>query len=407
MKRIALVSNNLDVERRLFQGLGPERFADLVSTYTSLVNASPSDVAAQLTNGSTDVIVLGPHMDVVTALAVAELVDRADSSTSAIVIAEPTPEVLELALQAGIRAVLPPDVDPSRLREAVERALERAEHRREASAVIDIRDTAVARESTHTGGRVITVLAPKGGSGKTTVATNLATGLARHVPEGVALVDLDLQFGDVADALRLDPERTIGDIRGRAAHLDSAELKMLMTRHESGVFALCAPDDPVTGEEVGPDDVAAALNVLANDLPFVVVDTAAGIDEASLTAIEMSTDLVVLASNDVPSIRNLRKLLLALDRLGVKKPARHLVLNRAGSKVGIDLGDVEATLGLKVAVQVPSTRSITLSTNHGEPIVLSDPRNPATRSFEDLIRCFTDIPAARSGGFAWFRRNGR
>jgi pilus assembly protein CpaE len=407
MTRVALATDDLDIERRLFQGLGPDRFAELVTTFPGLSTSTPADVAGQLIASGADVVVLAPRMDVLTALAVAELVDQSDSIASAIVIAETSPEVFELALQAGIRAVLPPDVDPLRFRETIERALELADRRR-AQTVIDLRDleppTPVRSEMT---GRVITVLAPKGGSGKTTVATNLAAGLARYVPEGVALVDLDLQFGDVADALRLDPERTIGDIRGRAQHLDSAELKMLLARHDSGVFALCAPEDPATGEEVGPDDVAAAISVLAADMPYVVIDTAAGIDEASLTAIEMSTDLVVLASNDVPSIRNLRKLLLALDRLGITRPTRHLVLNRAGSKVGIDLSDVEATLGLQVAVAIPSTRSITLSTNHGDPLVISEPRHPAAKSFNDLVARFTDIPAARSGGFAWFRRNGR
>jgi pilus assembly protein CpaE len=403
MSRVALVTDDLDVERRILQGLGSDRYRDLVTTHPDLVSARPADAATRLAQTGADVVVLAPRMDVLSALAIAELVDRTDSTATAIVVAEPSAEVFELAMQAGIRAVLAPDADPARFREAIERSLELADRRRE--VVIDLRDSALAAHAELPTGRVISILAPKGGSGKTTMATNLATGLARYVPDGVALVDLDLQFGDVADALRLDPARTIGDIRGRAQHLDSAELKMLTTRHDSGVFALCAPEDPATGEEVGPDDVAAAISVLSADMPYVVIDTAAGIDEASLTAIEMSTDLVVLASNDVPSIRNLRKLLLTLDRLGMTKPARHLVLNRAGSKVGIDLTDVEATLGLKVAVAVPSSRAITLSTNHGNPIVCADPKNPAARAMNELVARFTDIPAARSGGFAWFRRN--
>jgi pilus assembly protein CpaE len=408
MSRVALVTDDLDVERRLFQGIGPDLFAELVKSFPALVHADPAQAAAVLGAAAPDVVVLGPRMDAMTGLAVAERLDRSHPDITTIIVTETSPELWELALQAGVRAVLPPDVDPSRMREVIERALELADRRRQ-NTVIDIREperTSSSPESAPSG-RVITVIAPKGGSGKTTMSTNLAAGLARYVPDGVALVDLDLQFGDVADALRLDPKHTIGDIRGRASQLDSAELKMLLTRHDSGLYALCAPEDPAAGEEIGPDDVSAALSVLAADLPYVVVDTAAGIDEASLTAIEMSTDLVLLASLDVPSIRNLRKLLLALDRLGLTRPTRHLVVNRAGSKVGIDIADVEATLGMPVAVAVPSSRTITLSVNYGEPLTMSDPKGQITRPFNDLVARFTDVPAARSGGFAWFRRNGR
>jgi pilus assembly protein CpaE len=401
VSRVVLLADDLDVERRLFQGIGPDRFAQHVTTRPDLVHADPSEVAAAIGADAPDVLVMGPRMEPLVALSVAERLDRSRPEITVIVIAEPTAELWALAGPIGVRAIIPPDADPSTLRDAVERGLEIADRR---APVIDLRDSVLAAEAARPAGRVITVLAPKGGSGKTTVATNLATGLARLVPDGVALVDLDLQFGDIADALRLDPEHSIGDLRGRAAHLDSAELKMLLTRHDSGVFALCAPDDPAAGEEVGPDDVAAAIDVLRSDLPYVVVDTAAGIDEASLTAIEMSTDLVLLASLDVPSIRNLRKLLLTLDRLGITDARRHLVLNRAGSKVGIDLRDVEATLGIQVAVAIPSSRSITLSVNHGEPIVISDPRSAVCKPFNDLVARFADVPAAKAGGFAWFRR---
>lgn len=405
-RRVVLVADDLDIERRARQGLGPERFSTLVDTVPELVATDPVFAAQELAASTAEVVVLAPRLDPMSALAIAELLDRGRPEIAKVLVTEPTPELWELAMHAGVRAVLPPDVDPTKLAETIMRALELADRRRATEAVIDLRDDVTAEER-RPRGKVITVIAPKGGSGKTTVATNLATGLARLVPEGVALVDLDLQFGDVADALRLAPKHTIGDIRGRAAHLDSAELKILLTRHESGLYALCAPEDPVVSEDVTSDDVASAISVLAKDMPYVVVDTAAGIDEASLTAIEMSTDLVLVASNDVPSIRNLRKLLLALDRIDVSAPTRHLVLNRAGSKVGIAVGDVESTLGMPVAVSVPSSRTITLSVNHGEPLLAAEPRNPVSRPFHDLVGRFTDVSAARSSGFAWFRRSSR
>ena len=412
MTRVALVSDDLDFERRLRQGLGSERYAEIVGARPDLVTVDPVYAAADLGRTRPDLVVLGPRTDSVNMLAIAELLDRSHPEIVKIIVADTSPEMWELALSAGVRAVLPPDVDPLRLGDAIERSLELAARHR-SNIVIDLRDPepdtsdtgAVIDAAPSRRGRVITVLAPKGGSGKTTVATNLAAGLARLVPDGVALVDLDLQFGDVADALCIQPKHTIGDIRGRAAHLDSAELKMLLTRHESGIHALCAPEDPAAADDVSVDDVGAALQVLAADLPYVVIDTAAGIDDAALTAIERSTDLVLVASMDVPSIRNLRKLLLALDRLGMTAQTRHLVLNRARSKVGIEVIDVEATLGMPVSVAITSSRSVPISTNQGTPLILSDPKSPVARPLNELVGRFADTPAARSGGFSWRRRN--
>lgn len=416
MSRVLLIADDLDVTRRIEQGLGAERYADLVVERADLIETDPVFAAQELATTTADVIVLGPRIDPMSALAIAETLDRSRPDVGKVFICEPSDELWELAMLAGVRAIVQPDADPHRIVEAIVRALEAVQRHRAQpavvaesvappAAVVTVRDTTpTAPLMPALEHRVITVLSPKGGSGKTTISTNLAAGLARIVPDGVALVDLDLQFGDVADALRLTPEHTLGDIRGRADQLDSAELKMLLARHGSGVYALCAPEDPAIAEEVRGEDVAAALSVLTRDLPYVVVDTAAGIDEAALTAAEMSTDLVLVASNEVPSIRNLRKLIGALDRIGVVAPRRHLVLNRAGSKVGIDEKDIEKTLGLEVVVAIPSSRTITLSVNHGDPLLHADAGSALAKPFAQLVGRFADVPAARSGGFSLFRR---
>lgn len=256
-------------------------------------------------------------------------------------------------------------------------------------------------------GRVITVLSPKGGAGKTTVATNLAVGIARRAAGLTALVDLDLCFGDVASALLLDPKHGIGQLARAARALDDAAVKMLLTPHPTGLHVLCAPDDPVEGDEVRGGDVVAVLDVLAADMPYVVVDTGAGMDEAALLAVERSTDLVLVGAMDVPSLLGLRKALDVLDRLGMTGARRHLVLNRADSRVGLEVSDVESTIGLPVSVAVPSCRSIPQSVNQGRPIVETDWRSPASRALQELVDVFTEVPSARIGGFGWLRRSGR
>lgn len=257
-------------------------------------------------------------------------------------------------------------------------------------------------------GRVITVISPKGGAGKTTVATNLAVGLARRAAGMAALVDLDLTFGDVASALLLDPKHSIGQVARAARAIQDAAIKMLLTQHSSGLHVLCAPDDPVEGDEVSEDDVASVLRVLSSDLPYIVIDTGAGLDGATLTAIEHSTDLVLVGAMDVPSLLGLRKGLDVLDRLGMNGARRHLVLNRADSRVGLEASDVEATIGLPVSIAIPSSRAVPLSVNQGRPIIETDWRSPAGRSLQSLVDIFAEVPSAASaGGFGWLRRSAR
>jgi pilus assembly protein CpaE len=143
-------------------------------------------------------------------------------------------------------------------------------------------------------------------------------------------------------------------------------------------------------------------------MPIVVVDTAAGLNEHTLAVVEQATDLLLVSTMDVSSIRGMRKELDLLDALGLTEPRRHLVLNRADSKVGLTVHDVETVLGMSVDLALPSTRSIPLALNQGVPLIESDPRAAATRQLEQLAARFTPNPA-RTPGVArrsW-RREGR
>ena len=156
-------------------------------------------------------------------------------------------------------------------------------------------------------GRVIVVLSPKGGSGKTMVASNLTAALARDVDGSVALVDLDVQFGDAAYALGLVPEHTIGQLAA-APTLDATTLKVFLTRHEpSGAYVLCGAESPEEGESVTDELACRVVELLARDVDYVVVDTPAGLDERTLAVLELATDVVLVSSLDVSSIRNLGK----------------------------------------------------------------------------------------------------
>jgi pilus assembly protein CpaE len=331
--------------------------------------------------------------------------DRERPEVCVVLVADRTSEVLERALAAGVRDIVPPAAGRDELGRALVRAAETAERRR---------TNLLAPAEPEVRSRVISVLSPKGGSGKTTVATNLAVALAGAAsePSSVAIVDFDLQFGDVAAALALDPEQGLVDVARSAADIDATTLKVFLTPHPSGLFALCAPDTPAEGDEVGYDHAAHALRTLAGSFPTVVVDTAAGLDEYTLAAIEQSTDLVFVCPLDVAAVRSLRKELDALDHLGMTAARRHLALNRSDARVGIEPGDVENVLGMKATVSLPSSRAVPFTMNAGTPIVDKDPRSPVARSLQDLARQLTDSAArpadAPAGAARWpWRKDAR
>jgi pilus assembly protein CpaE len=226
----------------------------------------------------------------------------------------------------------------------------------------------------------------------------------------VAIVDLDLQFGDVASALGLGPQSTVADASRLGSLLDSTALKVFLEPHPSGLYALVGPHFPAEAEEVSASIAGHIIDILAAEFAYVIVDTGAGLDEFALAAIERADDLVLVCVTDVPSVRGMRKALDAIDLLGMTKARRHLVLNRSDDKVGLAAADVEATIGVPVEASVPTSRSIQISVNQGAPIVGSEPRSPAGRALAGLARGFVEAaPAATPAekGRRFSRKDGK
>ena len=163
--------------------------------------------------------------------------------------------------------------------------------------------------------KVIVVISPKGGSGKTAVSSNLAVALAQRHPGRVVAVDLDVQFGDLATALSLTPEHTLAQL-ARTTQIDATTVKLFLTPYYNGLYVLAGAHDPVDADAIGHAHVSEVLPLLAQNFDYVIVDTPAGLDERTLAAIECATDLLLVSSLDVTSIRSLRKALDALDHIG-------------------------------------------------------------------------------------------
>lgn len=352
---------------------------------TRLVGGSSEQTLDELDELDPEILLVGPDIDITEALRLARAVDERRPDVSVVLIATPSPSLLEQAVRVGVRDVVDPGSEPEDLRASLEHAMDMAGRRR---SVLRTELNRTAPTS-----KVITVVSPKGGAGKTAIASNLAVGLARHAMNRVVIVDCDLQFGDVANALRLTPERTIADFAKSSADLDATTVKAFLTPHPSGAFALCAPESPADADGVKPDMLATAIDLLSEMFTYVVIDTGAGLDEATLTAIEHSTDLVIACATDVASARALRKELEAFDLLGLTSQRRHFVLNRADARVGLSVSDIESTVGLDVVVSIPSSRAVPTAMNQGSPILESEPRSTIGRAFGELVSRFVPGPS--------------
>lgn len=239
--------------------------------------------------------------------------------------------------------------------------------------------------------KVIVVVSPKGGSGKTAVSSNLAVALAQRHPGRVVAVDLDVQFGDLTMALSLTAEHTLAQL-ARTSQIDATTVKLHLTPAPNDLFVLAGANDPVDADSIGHEHVTRVLPVLAENFDYVVVDTSAGLDERTLAALECATDLLLVSSLDVTSIRSLRKAVDALDHMGITAD-RRLVLNRADSKVGLNPSDAEEVMGMTIACAIPSSREIPLSLNLGTPVVISKPKSPVANQLQQLALLYSPVDA--------------
>jgi pilus assembly protein CpaE len=358
--------------------------------------ADPAALFAQLKDGpSPDVVVLDSELDIASALELASRFDQQCPAISVILVSELYLEIGLEAMRAGVRDMLHPAMDVLDIRIVLDRACEMAQSRAAELPAEQGAADPMSDPADRSGGRVITVVSAKGGVGKTLVATNLAVGLARATENSTVLVDLDLQFGDVSSALNLDPEYSLPDAVTGPAARDSMVLKTFLSQHETGLYVICGPESPAAADAITGADVARLVKMLATEFRFVVVDTAAGLSEHVLAAMDVTNDLVLVTSMDVPGARGLRKELDALTDLAMFTDARHVVLNYADRRGGLSREDVEATIGTGVDVALPWSKAALESVNQGVPLLQSDVRGPLADQLSQLVGRFS--PSVRPG----------
>ncbi|BCW85147.1 MULTISPECIES: AAA family ATPase [Paenarthrobacter] len=386
MTRFVAVTAVRDFEGRVRQAISGALHGDLQTLSPEVLQGSTDDVFKQLTGAPPEVMILGPGVNPDDALKLATVFDLQYPEISLLLVSVTDPDIVLRAMHAGIRDIVSPEIEVNELRVLLERACLAAASRR--------RGMQPAAESGQDRGRVIAVMSPKGGVGKTTVATNLAVGLGAVAPMGVVIVDLDLQFGDVASGLLLEPEHSITEaVHGPAAQ-DSMVLKAFLTVHPAGIYALCAPRKPSESDYITAEHVTRLINQLATEFKYVVVDTAPGLGEHCLATLELATDGVWVCGMDVPSIRGLRKSFSVLKELQLLPQGRHTVLNFADRKSGLSVQDVEATIGVPIDTVIPRSRNLPFSTNRGVPVLQGNTRDAAFKGLKKLVERFDPRLAA-------------
>ena len=327
-------------------------------------------------------VVLGPNLSLDDALGVCEDLRFSRPTVSVVLVRSLVDtDALTRAMHAGARDVVA-DNDADALTAAASRAQQLSAALRGPGGVAHK-------------GRVVSIFSPKGGVGKTTMAVNLALILADRGARQVCLVDLDLAFGDVAITMQLFPSHSIEHAIGSEDSLDYEAIDGLLTRHES------APDGAGRTEPAGrprPDHSGAGL-----------ADDPGAQGEVRLRhhrhrsrlrradahcRSTRPTTCVMVATLDVPTLKNVKVALETLDMLNIAQDHRHLLLNRADDAVGIGAEKVEAILGMSVSTQISTSIDIAAATNAGRPIVLSAPDHESSRAVRALATALTGVDVA-------------
>lgn len=375
-------------------------YAGVVATLTSAileaeVHAVASFDAAVLASEQPHVLLVAPEVAPSVGFEAARVASALSAFTSVVIIAcTIDTDLMRSALHAGVADVVCADDPASEIARAVRAAYDAAEIRRATA------EAEAAPSECDPGGRVITVFSTKGGVGKTVLATNLGTALAKVLGKRCAIVDLDLQFGDVGIMLGLNPGRTITDVAASIERLDADLLRGHMTEHESGAHVLLAPVRPEDAETVTTGRIARILSLLKEMYDVVIVDTAATFDEVVLTALDRSDQVYAVTMMDVASIKNMRISLQKLAQLGYANGLIRVVLNRADSKVWLQPQEVERAVGSEIFARIPSDRVVPRSVNKGTPVVLDEPKSDVAKAMVGIAKTVAESAGEVTGHVA-------
>lgn len=337
-----------------------------------------------------DVIVMDinmPDMDGITATQ--EIKKKAAYVQVVILSVQSDPSYMRRAMLAGARDFLtkPPMIDE--LTDAIRRAgaLANEEHRKieQAFPAAPADGSKPAAGAGAVLGKIIVVYSPKGGTGCTTIATNLS--IALHSDENkVALVDGNLRFGDVAVFLNEQGKNTVHDLATRADELDPDIVREVMVTHRaSGVDILAAPPKPEMADDITGEQFSKMLNYLRRIYPFIIVDTATDLTESVQAALDIGDVIILVTTQDIPAIKNANLFLTLADATNIRRNKILFIMNRFDKRISITPERVGESLRQEIALAVPFEEKVVgFSVNRGIPFILDNKGQPIGKSILQL-----------------------
>jgi pilus assembly protein CpaE len=313
----------------------------------------------RLRSGEPDVVIVDMADDPERAIRVAGAISSG-SPRAALVGMGPELEASRLldAMRAGLVEYVPRPVEAQGLCDALGRVMRK-------------RGWGDAQEG-HRNGKLLAFFSAKGGSGSTSVVTNVGIELHRLTGKKTLLVDLDLELGEIASLLGVRPRFHFVDLVRNFHRMDADLLPSYIESHESGVQVLSAPFEPEIGDEVTGEQIGRVLGFLRKHYDYVLVDTSKSLAPPALAALQTADPIFLVTNMDVPSLRNLKRCLPVLDRVTAGDPGRlRLVVNRFNPKSLVRLQDLEETLGIEVYWTLTNDyETVIQSISTGQPLVM-------------------------------------
>ena len=236
-------------------------------------------------------------------------------------------------------------------------------------------------------GHIISIFSSKGGSGKTFLTTNLATAIAQVTGEDTALVDLDVDMGDVFTYFGREPTASVTDLMELGEGAERARVREVGVEVAPHTWAFGAPPDPAAEAPAG-EAIGKFLRTIRNEFAFVIVDASVDYSDSALVCFDLSDMICLVTSLDVVGVKHLSKALDTLLTIGLPRERFRVVLNRADSKVGLDASDVERVMKIRVDAMIPSSRLVPTSLNKGRPVVLEEPSSEVAQAINSLASRF-------------------
>lgn len=326
-----------------------------------------------------DVILMDINMPVLDGISATELISVRLPKVSIIIMSvQGEQEYLKKAMVAGAREYMVKPFSSDELTGTIKRVYELEQKRRH-----QMGDFAIAGDKQKEP-QVISIFSTKGGVGKTTIVTNLAVSLLQESKQKVVIVDLDLQFGDVAVMLNVVPKRTITELIQDIGQMDTELMEKYLVTHASGVKVLPCPTRPEYAELITGGHVEKIIEILKQSYDYIVIDTPPFFHETTLTALDQSNQILLIVALDLPTIKNVKLSLEVLETLHLKGKVK-MVLNRSSSDIGIKCQDMEDSLGFKVVSHIPSDGRVTVAAvNKGVPFVTSEANSKIAESIQEL-----------------------